>query len=423
MSWLLTGLLAGAAIGVGTAAIIGTGGLAAAAIVGGLAATGGGLGDMLSTMSWAPKETCGVIKGTCSGNVFVNGLRAARAHADVVDCSKHASPYLPIASGSATVYINGQPAARINDKVGCSAVITGGSGNVFIGGNTVQTDVLHPEKLVPDAVHAALFVVGLGSAIVIGGPIIATAGFAGGAAGQLGGEWIGGKAFGVGSDGQKWAMFGGAMLGGAMSAKGGAVRVGKWSPPSPSTMSELATGGMHQLELAARKTSNPPALETSNRMAELHKKWGHLNPNERRALLKAKSESTWSNWLEKRDSEAATVNPNTHFLEKHGPNTTLLDQEIRATTRVAPDGSLDRAFRDSTRFMSARDMGAAMQRADSIFHLNGSVNRAYSFQMEGLIGEGFTKAPANKWMFTTNVNAVYRNGHPYTMFPLLRPIS
>ncbi|MCD4487152.1 hypothetical protein LQR31_22025 [Chromobacterium vaccinii] len=107
----------------------------------------------------------------------------------------------------------------------------------------------------------------------------------------------------------------------------------------------------------------------------------------------------------------------------HSAQPTALEQEIRATTRVAPDGSIDRAFRDSTRFMSARDMGAAMQRADSIFNLNGGVNKAYSFQMESFIGEGYAKSPNSNWMFTTNVNAVYRNGQPYTMFPLLRPVQ
>ena len=63
-----------------------------------------------------------------------------------------------------------------------------------------------------------------------------------------------------------------------------------------------------------------------------------------------------------------------------------------------------------------------MQRADSLFQLNGGVNKPYIFEMEGLIGEGYTKAPNSNWMFTTNVNAVYRNGQPYTMFPLLRPL-
>jgi hypothetical protein len=161
---------------------------------------------------------------------------------------------------------------------------------------------------------------------------------------------------------------------------------------------------------------------TTSRMSELQAKWGGLTAGERRALLDSKSEATWSNWLDQRNAAAKAVNPHTHFLEKHGPGTTLLDQEIRASTKLAPDGSIDPVFRDSTRFLSNRNMGAAMQRADSIFHLNGGVNKAYSFNMEGIIGEGYTKSPGLDWMFTTNVNAVFRNGQPYTMFPLLRPI-
>ena len=169
--------------------------------------------------------------------------------------------------------------------------------------------------------------------------------------------------------------------------------------------------------------SSPPApVGPSSRIGELQAKWGGLSAAERRALLESKSEATWSDWLAKRDAEAKAANPNAHFSEKHGPGTTLLDQEIRATTKKAPDGSTDPAFRDSTRFLSARDMGRAMQRADSLFQLNGGVNKPYIFEMEGLIGEGYTKAPNSNWMFTTNVNAVYRNGQPYTMFPLLRPL-
>jgi filamentous hemagglutinin len=159
------------------------------------------------------------------------------------------------------------------------------------------------------------------------------------------------------------------------------------------------------------------------RMAELRTKWGDLTATERRTLLASKSEATWSDWLLQRDATAKAVNPNTHFLEKHGPDTTLLQQEIRASTKVAPDGSIDPAFRDSTRFLSARDMGAAMQRADSIFRLNGSVNRPYHFSMEGFVGEGYTKYPNVDWMLAKNVNAVFRNGQPYTVFPLLRPIQ
>jgi RHS repeat-associated protein len=72
---------------------------------------------------------------TGSGNVFTNSLQAAIASVSAAVCSKH--PPLPlVAEGSATVYINGQAAARKGDHITCGATIGSGSGNVFIGGGT-----------------------------------------------------------------------------------------------------------------------------------------------------------------------------------------------------------------------------------------------------------------------------------------------
>ncbi|WUR11020.1 PAAR domain-containing protein [[Empedobacter] haloabium] len=219
MSWLLKGLLIGAAIAVAGVAIVGTGGLAAVAVVGAGAAMGAGLGEAMSTMSFAGKEVTGAIAATGSPNVFVNTLAAARAHVDMVACSKHPGP-IPIATGSGQVFINGMPAARVDDKTGCSAVITKGSANVYIGGGTVQTDTINPEDLVPGWVHGALLVVGVGSAIILAGPVIAVGGLVGAFAGGYGGSWVGGKVFGEGSDGQKWSAIAGSFLGGFLGAKG-----------------------------------------------------------------------------------------------------------------------------------------------------------------------------------------------------------
>ena len=214
MNWLLAGLLAGAAIAVVGVAIVGTGGLAAVAIVGAGAAMGAGLGEALSGLSGVAKEVTGVVAGICSLNVFTNGLSAARAHLDLTACSKHPAPPLPIATGSGQVFINGMPAARVDDKTGCGAIITKGSSNVFIGGGTVQTDQINPENLVPGWVHGALLVVGLGAAVVLAGPVIAVGGLILGVAGGFAGSWAGGKIFGQGSDGQLLSAIGGSFIGG-----------------------------------------------------------------------------------------------------------------------------------------------------------------------------------------------------------------
>lgn len=255
MSWLLRGLLIGAGIALLGVAIAGTGGLAAAAIIGAAAAGGAGLGEVLSTMSWAPKEVCGFIIGACSSNVFTNGIKAARAHVDLVNCFKHSTPHPRIATGSATVFINGFHAARVDDQIACGAVITNGSSNVFIGGGTDQTNPVNPENLVPGWIHAALFIVGGASAIALAGPVIAIGGLIGGAIGGNAGEILGGKAFGNGSDGQKWSMLAGSFLGGIVGAKGApktwdiAKRIDVQVPPGTLGMS----GGNIKVSLKAPK--------------------------------------------------------------------------------------------------------------------------------------------------------------------------
>ena len=257
MNWLLAGLLAGAAIAVVGVAIIGTGGLAAVAIVGAGAAGGAGLGEAMSTMSWAPKEVTGLIAGICSLNVFTNAMPAARAHLDMIMCSKHPGPPIPIATGSGQVYINGMPAARVDDKTGCGGVITKGSGNVFIGGGTVQTDNINPENLVPGWVHAALLVVGIGAAVVLAGPVIAIGGLVLGFAGGYGGSWAGGKLFGDGSDGQKWSAIGGSVLGGWLGAKGapGAWNLAKRISPKSNVKPSSLSPGRSDLPVVSNRAA------------------------------------------------------------------------------------------------------------------------------------------------------------------------
>ncbi|NWC93005.1 MULTISPECIES: PAAR domain-containing protein [unclassified Pseudomonas] len=220
----LGGLLAGLAIGAGAVlvgiAFVATGGLGAVALcamVGAGAATGAGIGQLLGSLSFAC-HGAGQIK-TGSGNVFTNGKAAARAHVDTAVCDQHGPAPQIVAQGSDSVYINGQPAARVGDRTVCDGKISSGSANVFIGGGTETTDVISPE--VPGWLERAVMVVGLGSAFVLASPVIVIAGLVGGIAGGLGGNWAGGKLFGEGSDGQKLMAFGGALLGGGLGAKGG----------------------------------------------------------------------------------------------------------------------------------------------------------------------------------------------------------
>lgn len=256
MSWLLKGLLIGAAIGVGAALILGTGGIAAVAMVGAGAAGGAGIMEFASTFSVVKKEVVGAITAAGSANVFINGVPAARAHEDFAACDKHPAP-ATIAQGSETVLINSLHAARVDDKTICSAVITKGSSNVFIGGPAYQTDEIHSEDLVPTWVHVSLGVVGIGSALILAPVAVVGVSLAAGLAGTAAGDYLGGKIFGEGSDGQKLMSFGVGSLAGILGARGALG----WRKPPP-------LGEAHNAASFARYTAAMRTAETANPLIE-----------------------------------------------------------------------------------------------------------------------------------------------------------
>ncbi|KVV12131.1 MULTISPECIES: PAAR domain-containing protein [unclassified Pseudomonas] len=213
LAGLLIGLTVGAAA---TVLIVGTGGLAAVAMIGAGAAAGAGIGQLIGSLSFCRNEAGKITSG--SPNVFFNGKPAARAHLDHVDCDQHGVAKV-LAEGSTSVYINGQPAARVDDRTECDGKISTGSGNIIIGGATQLTDAINPE--VPVWLQWTIGGIGFASAVVLtGGFLIPTVAFFGGVAGGIGGHWVGGKLFGDGSNGQKLTAFGGAFLGGMLGAKG-----------------------------------------------------------------------------------------------------------------------------------------------------------------------------------------------------------
>ena len=68
----------------------------------------------------------GVVTGG-SGNVSIGGVSAAR--------KGDATPGEgSVAQGSSNVFINGRPAATVGDRTGCGGVVLGSGGGVFING-------------------------------------------------------------------------------------------------------------------------------------------------------------------------------------------------------------------------------------------------------------------------------------------------
>jgi uncharacterized Zn-binding protein involved in type VI secretion len=79
----------------------------------------------------------GTIVGPGVTNVLIGGRPAAvvgTIHVCSMPPEAGPHPPTPIVQGSATVFIGGRPAARINDTVGCGAMIVTGAPNVIIGG-------------------------------------------------------------------------------------------------------------------------------------------------------------------------------------------------------------------------------------------------------------------------------------------------
>lgn len=85
-----------------------------------------------------PMQFTGEISGGCASDVLINGLPAATLGSSTTerDACCGASQGA-VAAGSTTVFINGKPAARAGDALSAhsgTGTVTGGSGNVLIGG-------------------------------------------------------------------------------------------------------------------------------------------------------------------------------------------------------------------------------------------------------------------------------------------------
>lgn len=141
----LASVVVGALVAVAAGALIAaTGGLAAAVIIG--AAAGGLAGGFLGGAIGGAAAKLGTRTGPItsgSPNVFIGSQRVARM-TDVAACSKESAPQ-PIIEGSATIFVNGLPMARIGHKLLCGATVDEGAPSVFMDNTTVACAQPAPE--------------------------------------------------------------------------------------------------------------------------------------------------------------------------------------------------------------------------------------------------------------------------------------
>jgi uncharacterized Zn-binding protein involved in type VI secretion len=168
-----------------------------------------------------------------SPTILINGQHAARTLGDVAVCDNHAGSQ-QIATGSTTVFFNRMPAARLGDATVCDAHIASASANVIIGGGTAAYAAIHGE--VPE------LAVTIARDMAIGGTAIALGAGAGAAYAAAG--WAGVGVFGLQAGGGfAGGMVGGA-LGGAIGQAVGGAQGQAWGEVLGGTAGGLGTGAV-----------------------------------------------------------------------------------------------------------------------------------------------------------------------------------
>ncbi|MEZ4439459.1 MAG: polymorphic toxin type 46 domain-containing protein [Polyangiaceae bacterium] len=229
---LFTGILVGLAVGLLLVGTIATGGLLGVALgavfVVGMGATGGLVGMQIGQRD--DDNISGKI-GSGSPDVFTVGRNQARTKLDFVKCDNHGVKY--IATGSSTVFVNREMAARHFDLTECDAKLHSDQDTVFFGGDMALAEGMSVSPEVPEWLVDTLVVLSWAGAIAGGAlmvPIIGVTGAALSFAGSLLGGHYGaelGRYIGSnwGDDGAFWGEliggFGGSALGGFAGAKGG----------------------------------------------------------------------------------------------------------------------------------------------------------------------------------------------------------
>ncbi len=258
MAGLLMGLAAGLVVGLLIVGSIATGGALAVALgavfVAGMSATGGLIGMAIGQRN--DGNIAGKI-GSGSPNVFTVGRNQARARADFVECDDHGTKY--IATGSSTVFVNCELAARRSDQTECDAKLHTDQETVLFGGETALAPGMSVSPEVPEWLVDTLTVVAWAGGIaggllmipvigVVGAALSFAGGYVGGVYGGKVGRWIGSH---WGEEGAFWGeLIGGAtggMLGGAAGAKTG-IRI------RPQTTYRIAAQpGRSRAQIAARR--------------------------------------------------------------------------------------------------------------------------------------------------------------------------
>ncbi|WP_373777551.1 RHS repeat domain-containing protein, partial [Glaesserella sp.] len=145
-------------------------------------------------------------------------------------------------------------------------------------------------------------------------------------------------------------------------------------------------------------------------LAKCPSKYSHLTREQRQARINELAEAN----AHRRLQEMQAQNPRSHFLDRHGAQTTLQQQQVRAQTGLNPEGSQGRVPPAATRFLSHRDQLNAIQRAQTIYRQTGKP--APSVRFTSVVGEGYR---GTQYFQTQQAKVVFRGSENdiITAFP------
>nr|WP_282961266.1 RHS repeat-associated core domain-containing protein [Proteus mirabilis] len=121
----------------------------------------------------------------------------------------------------------------------------------------------------------------------------------------------------------------------------------------------------------------------------------------------------------RRLQEMESMNPRSHFLERHGAQTSLESQLGRATNGANPTtGVQQRTPMAATRFDSHRDQLNAIQRAQTIQRQSGGAVTKVTIPYGRRIGEGYSKTGPTYGTSSTATVILTPNGQTITAYPV-----
>jgi hypothetical protein len=150
---------------------------------------------------------------------------------------------------------------------------------------------------------------------------------------------------------------------------------------------------------------------------------GSLNVSTQKSISNSNNKKTHKNNSQHQEQQAkaklialeASI-PGAHFNSRHGPQTTLGQQKIRAKTGYTTDNK-QYSPSHSGKWLRYRDLLYALDKAQQIHDRSG--RNVIDIKFSIIIGHGYLKG-GHKFFKSKKGRVIFRNSQPITAFPILK---